>query len=951
MATHPELLNRVVVKDGTYWNLATFNLNQEHGKHATHVAGTIAATGLNSNAMGMAPDAVLWSNDAIGDFAEMAVQAAGAINGEIGISNHSYGVQLLDWTPTERDIFCGKYVAQSRQIDSITWFAPYYLPVFSAGNNGANNLTIDNYDLITSTKCAKNALTIGAVSPVNNYIDHTSVSHATFSNRGPTDDGRIKPDLCANGVGVYSSSPFDVSNPLGCPLLNCQYRFLDGTSMASPSVAGGLLLLQQHYKNKHGNFMRAASLKGLAIHTAKEAGDYDGPDYKFGWGLFDAKAAAILINEEYQNSEIRERVLLQNIEDTFTVYRDGNSLNQQFKATISWTDAPPAVMPSLNIDDTLPVLLNDLDMRIFDANFSSSSEQKPWRLGVNALNGSIVTQAVRDDNARDNIEKVESLLQTPGVYKIIVRHKGTLAGGHQNYSLIISGAHLIPDVCITPSGLSLLSITGTTATVQWTPTVNTTDYELRYKVLGGSGWTFINTPNNSATLTALQANKNYVVQVRANCLLGGYTSYSPMLVINTFQNQPQFDVLEYWFDDQYPATATLTASGSSTVLGGNGGLSLNVANLNPGLHHIYFRAKDNVGNWSSVISRSFLKGNAPVNKVRYWFDQNYSAHLETGLGNSVIPGMTFWLGGPLTNALNPGVHKLNSMFQTSAGLWSSSRSDLFIKLPPGNNMLIAYRYWFNQAYPSKIDGVINPAQPVIALTPSNLTINASGASNNVSDTFHIQFLNDRGQWSSVMSHEFTDYSTIYIDTKALIEGYYSASNNEMNPVLFNQGERLTLTNEADSVDVKLYEATAPYNLKFTFKGVVNQQGNLTCLFPGEALGNSYYLSVKGRNSIEVWTNQPELISLNTTYDFTTSATQAYGANQVEVSPGIFAFYTGDINQDGVVDGLDYNDWENDNNNFTAGYFSTDLNGDGIVDGFDFIFWEGNSNNFVGVVAP
>ncbi|QLH46054.1 MAG: hypothetical protein HWD58_10735 [Bacteroidota bacterium] len=117
-----------------------------------------------------------------------------------------------------------------------------------------------------------------------------------------------------------------------------------------------------------------------------------------------------------------------------------------------------------------------------------------------------------------------------------------------------------------------------------------------------------------------------------------------------------------------------------------------------------------------------------------------------------------------------------------------------------------------------IDSVINPAHPVIALTPSNLTINASGASNNGSDTFHIQFLNDRGQWSSVMSHEFTDYNTIYIDLKALIEGYYSASTNEMNPVLFNQGERLALTNEADSVDVKLYEASSPYNLKFTFKG-------------------------------------------------------------------------------------------------------------------------------------
>jgi hypothetical protein len=76
-----------------------------------------------------------------------------------------------------------------------------------------------------------------------------------------------------------------------------------------------------------------------------------------------------------------------------------------------------------------------------------------------------------------------------------------------------------------------------------------------------------------------------------------------------------------------------------------------------------------------------------------------------------------------------------------------------------------------------------------------------------------------------------------------------------------------------------------------------------------------------------------------------------GSNQFEVEFGLWGFYSGDINQDGVIDGLDYNDWETDSNNFAGGYFSTDLNGDGIVDGLDFIYWEQNSNNFVGAVIP
>jgi hypothetical protein len=90
---------------------------------------------------------------------------------------------------------------------------------------------------------------------------------------------------------------------------------------------------------------------------------------------------------------------------------------------------------------------------------------------------------------------------------------------------------------------------------------------------------------------------------------------------------------------------------------------------------------------------------------------------------------------------------------------------------------------------------------------------------------------------------------------------------------------------------------------------------------------------------------------NSNYDFSVQATKAFGANQIEMAPGIFALYTGDINQDGVIDGLDFNDWENDNNSFAAGYLSTDLNGDGVVDGLDFMFCEMNSNLFVGTIAP
>ncbi|QLH46090.1 MAG: hypothetical protein HWD58_10920 [Bacteroidota bacterium] len=74
---------------------------------------------------------------------------------------------------------------------------------------------------------------------------------------------------------------------------------------------------------------------------------------------------------------------------------------------------------------------------------------------------------------------------------------------------------------------------------------------------------------------------------------------------------------------------------------------------------------------------------------------------------------------------------------------------------------------------------------------------------------------------------------------------------------------------------------------------------------------------------------------NMMYNFKQQASQAFGANQRALASGEWALFCGDINQDGVVDGLDFNDWESDNNNFSAGYFSADLNGDDIVDGLDF----------------
>lgn len=190
-----------------------------------------------------------------------------------------------------------------------------------------------------------------------------------------------------------------------------------------------------------------------------------------------------------------------------------------------------------------------------------------------------------------------------------------------------------------------------------------------------------------------------------------------------------------------------------------------------------------------------------------------------------------------------------------------------------------------------------------------------------------------------------------LNTTFIIQGYFDVNTNTMQPVLLNSNGVGSLL-EADNVTVELHDATSPYALAQTFTGVQSTNGQIVCTYPSSVIGTSYYVVLKGRNAIETWSANPVLMDCNTLYNFTSAAAQAYNGNQFDVSgTGVFAIYNGDVNQDGVVDGLDFNDWETDNNAFASGYFTTDFSGDGIVDGLDFLIWEPNNNAFVGKITP
>jgi len=446
--THQEFGSRVTIMDGA--SLID---------HATHVGGTIAASGVKSAAHGMAGSATLRSYDWNDDYSEMTSQAASGLT----LSNHSYG-QVRgwahgDWSGTSawhwlgntsisasEDYLFGFYDGTARDFDIVAFNAPNYLMVWSAGNDRNDtwsgghyvrsssgtwiwsNATRNpdggtyGYDCIPQQGVAKNILTVGAVQDIiDGWTSPSDVIMSDFSSWGPTDDGRIKPDIVANGVDLYSA--------IGSG--NTSYDYMSGTSMSAPNTTGTLALLQEHYRNGRGETMSASALKGLVINTANEAGPNEGPDYMFGWGLLNAVGAANLITKDNSDGGLIVQGLLVNGQtQDYKYYSNGSPIS----VTLCWTD-PAGTPPAASLNPTTLMLVNNLNLRVI-----GTTTHFPWRLNP----ASPAAAATRGDNFRDNVEKVTINDPTPGFYTIRISHGGSLSGGQQAYALIINGLSTPP---------------------------------------------------------------------------------------------------------------------------------------------------------------------------------------------------------------------------------------------------------------------------------------------------------------------------------------------------------------------------------------------------------------------------------------------------------------------------------------------------------------------------
>lgn len=184
---------------------------------------------------------------------------------------------------------------------------------------------------------------------------------------------------------------------------------------------------------------------------------------------------------------------------------------------------------------------------------------------------------------------------------------------------------------------------------------------------------------------------------------------------------------------------------------------------------------------------------------------------------------------------------------------------------------------------------------------------------------------------------------------AFLEGMYLGSNTMIASPYSADG--ISPVTIADTIAVELHQNASPYNLVYSARGTLSTSGIAAISFPFGASGNSYYIVVKHRNSIETWSASPIMFSASTSYTFSTSASQAYGSNLSNIGSGKFAIFSGDINQDGSVDFNDYPDLDISSNNGDLGYLPYDLNGDASIDFNDYPIIDINSNNGIITLKP
>lgn len=421
------------------------------GNHGDHVAGTIMGAGnLDPRGRGMAFGSDLYVYSADNDNYDSAVSHYLNYNVVITSKSYSNGCNA-------------GYTSLTRQLDQQSRQNPSLIHIFSAGNDGTSDCGYgagSGWGNITGGhKMGKNVIATGNLS--------SSDALAGSSSRGPADDGRIKPDICAKGSSVYSTIDENT------------YDVKSGTSMACPGISGSVAQLYHAYRSLNsGNNPPSGFIKACILNTADDLGN-PGPDFRFGWGRINLRRAMAVISGN--------QVIASSIGST------GNNVHNltipsgisRVNIMVYWHDYEATASAARAI-------VNNLDMKVTDPSLNNIL---PWVLNPAPNATALNSNAVRAVDSLNNMEQVTINAPAAGSYSITISAT-SVPQGPQPYFIVYE--YLTDDVYLTyPNGGEGL-VPGETEVIRWDAWGNTSTFDVQYSTNGGTTWNSIATSVSAA---------------------------------------------------------------------------------------------------------------------------------------------------------------------------------------------------------------------------------------------------------------------------------------------------------------------------------------------------------------------------------------------------------------------------------------------------------------------
>jgi hypothetical protein len=370
--THPDFAGRLISGDASAVSW-----------HGTHVAGTILGSGSASGGTykGMAPMATLYTQQWWFSASEMETEFQNAIfNVDLRISTNSWGLGTGTPSVANCNGLLGNYFSECSALDDAVRgdLGSPVTVVWAAGNErslgssycGSIGFT---FGTIMPYSSAKNVITVGGLNSNNSTM-------YSASSWGPTDDGRVKPEIMAPACQTSADFGVTSTTPGG------GYGAACGTSMATPTVSGCIALWMQRWYSAHAEVPLPSTVKAVFVETTDELGD-PGPEYDWGYGRMNVQAAVDLLDQ----NRFLDDTIGHGETKSWTFVNNG-SLTMA-SVTLAWDDPGAA-------ENAAVTLINNLNLRLIPP--SGPAEYLPWSL--NPANPS--ASATTGVNTRDNLEQV-----------------------------------------------------------------------------------------------------------------------------------------------------------------------------------------------------------------------------------------------------------------------------------------------------------------------------------------------------------------------------------------------------------------------------------------------------------------------------------------------------------------------------------------------------------------